>query len=129
MTLHFLFLDLIQNCTKSISTSISVENKRCFKVCISKDWGFCAEPLQSFKGLLLFRSPMYLELFLLDCVSPPKFCNSLLRGLATLEIVWNKPSIVANKTQEGPNLCHSSGLRPFYDRFDFVRARRDPYHW
>ena len=45
--------------------SICMENKRGFKVCIANDWGFCAERLQSFKGLLLFRSLMYLEPFLL----------------------------------------------------------------
>ena len=80
----FPLLDLIQNCTKSISTSVSVENERGLKVCIGKDWGLCAEPLQSLKGLLLFRAPMHPKLFpLTGC--PPKFCNNLLRGLATLE--------------------------------------------
>ena len=80
----FPLLDLLQNCTKSISTSICMEDEWGFKVCIGKDWGFCTEPLQSFNGLLLFRSPMYLEFFFWLGV-PLKFGNNLLRGLATLE--------------------------------------------
>ena len=121
----FPFLDLIQNCTKSISTSICVEDERGFKVCIGKDWGFCAEPLQSSKGLLLFRSSMYLELYLLaGC--PLQVLKQLIEGLSYFRKVWNKPSIIANKPQEGPNLCHSGGLRPFCDRFNFVRASCNP---
>ena len=40
--------------------------------------------------------------------------------------VWNKPPIVAYKTQEGPNLSRSSGLWPLCDSLGFFRSVETP---
>ena len=57
---------------------------------------------------------MYLELFLLaGC--PLQVLEQLIEGLSYFRKVWNEPTIIANKPQEGPNLCHSGRFGPFCD--------------
>ena len=74
----------------------------------------------------VFWPPVDLELFLLaGC--PLQVLYQLGERFGYFGEVWNKPPVVAHKSQEGPNLSHGSGLRPLSNSLDFFRVSRDPF--
>ena len=111
-----ILVGLVENCSQTKPTDISMEPERFGEICIGKNRCAGTQSFQVIEGLLATDVPLYGSLFLASILTQ----SYLVQGLGNLCEFWDKPTVISCESQKTSDLCDIYGGWPLFDSFYFA---------